>query len=251
MSTSVTRHGDVARIRMAHGKANAFDVEFLASLRASLREALASDARAVVLCAEGSIFSAGVDLPRVAGSSTRELAAFLAELSDALAELFLAPRPVVAAVNGHAIAGGAILALACDHRLMARGAGRIGVPELAVGVPFPLVPAEIVRYALGDMRAHRAMLGAALCPAERAVEEAWVDELVEPDQLAPRAHAVALELAAAPADSFARTKAILRAPVAERWAAGRAGHDAGTLAAWDSPAVRDAIRAYAARTLRK
>ena len=86
--------------------------------------------------------------------------------------MFATDKPVVAAVNGHAIAGGCILACACDYRHMARGAGRIGVPELRGSVPFPLVPAEITRYALGTARAQRAMLVGTVVEAERAVEAA-------------------------------------------------------------------------------
>jgi enoyl-CoA hydratase len=150
-----TRVDSAAVLTMAHGKANAFDTEFLVALRHSLAEVLRSDARALVITARGGIFSAGVDLPRILQGDRGEVAAFLAQLSEALAELFTLPKPVVAAVNGHAIAGGAIIAWACDHSVMALGPGRIGVPELRVGVPFPMVPAEIIRHSLGD-RARRA-----------------------------------------------------------------------------------------------
>jgi len=154
-------------------------------------------------------------------------------------------------VNGHAIAGGAIIACACDYRLMARGAGRIGVPELRVGVPFPMVPAEIVRYALGPQRAQRAMLVGHVVEAERSVEEGFVDELVEPERLMERSLAAAATMAATPLESYARTKADLRRPVMEIWARLRAAHDRETLEAWHSPEVRSAIEAYVEKTLRR
>jgi enoyl-CoA hydratase len=158
---------------------------------------------------------------------------------------------VVAAVNGHAIAGGCILACACDYRLMARGTGRIGVPELRVGVPFPLVPAEITRYALGTARAQRAMLVGNVVEAERAVEAGLVDELVEPERLMERALAVASAMAQTPPASYARVKRDLRRPVLEVWERLQLQHDRETLEAWDSAPVREAIRSYVEKTLKK
>ena len=171
VSIRISTVDSIGLLEMAHGKANAFDIVFMKALRQALGQAAQSDARAVVITAAGGIFSAGVDLPSLLEGGRQYLEEFLPQLSDGLAELFALPKPVVAAVNGHAIAGGAIIAFACDYRVMARGPGKIGVPELRVGVPFPLVPAEIIRYALGDQRAQRAMLVGQVVEADRAVEE--------------------------------------------------------------------------------
>jgi enoyl-CoA hydratase len=187
--------------------------------------------------------------PYLLGTTRPQLETFLRELSDGFQELFSIPKPVVAAVNGHAIAGGAILALACDYRIMARGSGTIGVPELRVGVPFPLVPLEIVRDAMGQDRARRAVLLARNVAAEDAVEAGMVDELAEPEALVGHALKVAREMASLPADSYARSKAALRQPILERWVRDRSAYDAESLAAWDSPAIRDAVRAYVEATL--
>ena len=251
VSIRTSRADSIAVLEMAHGKANTFDIEFWQALRASLKEAVASDARAVVITAAGSIFSAGVDLPRVLKEGRGYLEAFLVQLSDGFQELFTVPIPVVAAVNGHAIAGGAIIACACDYRLMTRGPWKIGVPELRVGVPFPMVPAEIVRYALGPQSAQRAMLAGHVVEAACAVDVGYVDELVEPRHLMERSLAAAAAMAGAPRESYARTKADLRRPVMETWARLRREHDRQTLEAWDSAAVRDAIRAYVEKTLKR
>jgi enoyl-CoA hydratase len=251
MSIRATRRDSISVLEMAHGKANAFDIEFLRALRAALKQGAAGDARAVVITASGGIFSAGVDLPRLLQGDRAYLAEFLALLSDAFRDLFTLPLPVVAAINGHAIAGGAIIACACDYRIMARGPAKIGVPELRVGVPFPMVPAEIVRYALGHQSAQRAMLAGRVVEAEAAVDEGYVDELVDPAALMERALEVATSMAATPRDSYARTKADLRRPVVETWARLRPEHDRGTLEAWGSPAVREAIGSYVEKTLRR
>ena len=248
---TLDRVDSIAVLTMAHGKANAMDIALMREMRRLMVELIPSDARGIVITANGPIFSAGVDLMELAKGGRPYLEEFLPELSGALRLVFATDKPVVAAVNGHAIAGGCILACACDYRLMARGAGRIGVPELRVGVPFPIVPAEIMRYALGTARAQRAMLVGTVVEAERAVEEGMVDEVVEPERLMERALAVAQAMAATPPASYARTKRDLRRPVLETWERLSVQHDRDTLEAWDSPAVREAVRAYVAKTLRK
>jgi enoyl-CoA hydratase/carnithine racemase len=249
-SLRLTRSDGIAVLEMAHGRANAFDLAFLRALRAGVRDA-AGSARAIVLTASGSIFGAGVDLRRIQELDRAGMSEFLRELSDMFAELFAAPLPVVAAVNGHAIAGGAILAFACDHRILARDAGSIGVPELRVGVPFPIVPLEIVRYALGHDRAQRAVLGGLMVGAEDAVAAGMADEVVDRDRLRDRGLEVAAAMSSGPAASYARAKADLRRPVIERWTRERPAHDAQTLDGWDAPESRAAIRDYVARTLRR
>jgi enoyl-CoA hydratase len=246
-----SRVESVAVLRLNHGKAHAMDVELMRDLRRAMVETIRSDARAIVITAAGSIFSVGVDLMALAKGGRPYLEEFLPELSGSLRLVFATDKPVVAAVNGHAIAGGCILACACDYRLMARGSGRIGVPELRVGVPFPMVPAEIMRHALGTARAQNVMLVGNVVETHRAIEEGFVDEIVEPELLLDRAIEVAQAMAATPPASFARTKRDLRRPVLETWERLCLSHDRDTLEAWDSKAVRDAVRDYVEKTLRK
>ncbi len=141
----LTEHDGVAVLRMADGKANTMSIEFCATLTARFAEAAA--ARAVVVTGSGRIFSAGVDLLRLLDGGAPYIGKFLPALSTMFATVFSHPKPVVAAINGHAIAGGCVLACAADRRLMAREAGRIGVTELLVGVPFPPIAMEIMRHA--------------------------------------------------------------------------------------------------------
>ena len=245
------RQESIAVLTMEHGKAHAMDIALMREMRRRMVQVIESDARAIVITGRDRIFSAGVDLMALAKGGRPYLEEFLPELSAGLRLVFATDKPVVAAVNGHAIAGGCILACACDYRLMARGAARVGVPELRVGVPFPLVPAEITRYALGTARAQRAMLVGTVVEAEHAVEAGLVDELAEPERLMERALAVAEAMAQTPPASYARVKRDLRRPVLETWERLQLQHDRETLEAWDSPAVREAIRAYVEKTLKK
>jgi len=217
-------HGPITVLRMDHGKANAMDVELLDGLSEALAEADASDAQALVLTGTGRIFSAGVDLFRVLDGGAEYLGRFLPALSRALKDLFAFPRPVVAALNGHAIAGGCILACACDHRLMARGAdgsggsggGRIGVPELRVGVPFPSAALEILRFAIPRQHLQEVAYVGRTFSAEDALARGLVDELVDPDSLADRAIEAARNLAAIPPGTFQLSKRQLRRPTLDR-----------------------------------
>jgi enoyl-CoA hydratase len=238
-------------LRMAHGKANALDTALLRALRDAMSRAADSEATSLVLTGSGRIFSAGVDLLKLAEGGRTYLEEFLPQLSACLRELFTFPKPAVAAVNGHAIAGGCLLACACDHRLMARGSGRIGVPELRVGLPFPLAALEILRFVLPPHRAQEVVLLGGTYEPEQALERGLLDAVVEPERLHERAAAVADDLAQTPAASFLRAKLDLRRPVMEAWARHAAAHDRETLEAWDSPRVRSAVAAYVERTLRK
>src|SRR4051812_13759621 len=144
----LTHRGDVAILRMAHGKANALDLEFCAALTTQLEDCERSAAGAIVLTGTDRMFSAGVDLPRLVAGGAAYVREFLPALDRMLQALFSLATPVVAAINGHAIAGGCVMACAADYRIMAREPGRIGVTELLVGVPFPVVPLEIMRFAV-------------------------------------------------------------------------------------------------------
>lgn len=244
-----TRRGGVALLRLAHGKANALDLELCEALTAQLNDCASSDAGAVVVTGDGRMFSAGVDLVRILSGGAAYVRAFLPSLNRMLAALFSVPKPVVAAVNGHAIAGGCIIACAADYRVMAREAGRIGIPELLVGVPFPVVPLEIMRFAAPQHLQALAYRGLTLT-ADLALQHGLVDAAVDADRLLDEAVAVAESLAAIPAAAFALTKRQLREPALERMRAG-AVMDAAAEDSWASAQTLDAIRGYVARTLNR
>jgi enoyl-CoA hydratase len=205
---------DVAVLRLQHGKVNALDLELLDALAATLGE-LDPGVRAVVLTGNGRVFSAGVDLRRVVDGGAPYTAQLIPSLHRAFVALFGFPRPVVAAVDGAAIAGGCILAAACDHRLMADGAALIGASELAVGVPFPVSALEIMRHACGQ-HADDLLLRARLLDVGTAVAVGLIHEAVPPGELLDRSLGVAADLGALPGGAYAMTKQQLRGGVLER-----------------------------------
>ena len=246
----MARRGDVAVLRMAHGKANALDLELCEALTAQFDDSARSDARALVLVGQGKMFSAGLDLVRLVDGGAAYVRAFVPVFNRTFETLFACPKPVVAAVNGHAIAGGCILACAADYRLMAREPGRIGIPELLVGVPFPVVPLEIMRFAAPAQHLQAmAFLGTTMT-ADAALQHGLVDAVSDPDRLLDEAVAVAQSLAAIPSPAFTLTKRQLREPAMQRIRAG-AAVDAEVTNAWASAEMLDAIRAYVARTLKR
>ena len=132
-----------------HATANALDIAFCDALTLRFRRLRESSSRAVVLTGQGKMFSAGVDLPQMVEAGVPYIREFLPALHRLYDTVFNFPKPVVAAINGHAIAGGCILACCADHRLMAQDGGRndvrMGVTEILVGVPFPPLAFEVMR----------------------------------------------------------------------------------------------------------
>jgi enoyl-CoA hydratase len=189
----------IAVLRMQHGKANALDIEFCEALAARFNALRMNDeVEAIVLTGAGTMFSAGVDLKRLSAGGADYVRAFLPALHKLYEEVFFHPKPVVAAINGHAVAGGAILACCADRRIMAHEAGRIGVTEMLVGVPFPALAFEVLRAAVpAEYLAEFAYSGATYM-TDDALECGWIDEIAEPEELLEDALAVAEELAALP-----------------------------------------------------
>jgi enoyl-CoA hydratase len=233
--------GPVTVLRMNHGKANALDLKLVASLTSLF--ANLKDAPAVVLTGTGSIFSAGVDLYQVAAGGRAYLEEFLPAMRRSFEVIFSCPRPLVAAINGHAIAGGCVLAETADHRVMTSGTGRIGVTEMLVGVPFPLIALEIMRYGAGPALPDMVNTGKTH-PAAKAIELGLVDELAEPEVVLDRAIAAAAGLAAVPARSFEMTKLELRRPYLEAIRERAAAVDREADAVWKSDEVLQAISRY-------
>ncbi len=231
-------------VAVRHGPANALDPALVANLAASLDEAERSG-RPLVLTGNGRFFSAGLDLaglPR----EREEMGAFVDAFDDLLRRLFLCPCPTVAAVNGHAVAGGAILAAACDVRIGAAGDYRIGVSEVQLGVIFPAVAFEVLRAAIPAPRTAEVLLRGRLTGPEDAVTNGFLHELASAEALLERAVERAEELGALPRAAYAHTKRELRAEFVDRAARDRASKREQFLDTWfseESAALRAAILA--------
>ncbi len=258
-------------LRLAHGRANALDLELVEALRAQLervrgvpcdsREGLPAEGRgnmsrrtsefprAVVLTGAGSIFSAGVDLKRFVKDGPEYAARLFDSLSVLLHTLFTLDLPVIAAINGHAIAGGCLLAFACDHRIMATGNGRIGLPELLVGLPFPAIAHEIVRFAVPAQHLRQLVYSGATLHPEEAIQKGFLEEIAPAGELEPRALRSAAQYADVPREIFRHTKRFLLTESLDRLSRRQAEADAEALAVWRAAETHAQVRAYVERTL--
>lgn len=232
---------DIAVLRLDHGKANALDLELAEALADALERA-AETSPAIVITGTGSIFSAGVDLFRVLDGGGVYIERFLPALNRCIVTLYELPRPTVAAVNGHAIAGGCILAAACDYRLMAEGKGRIGVPELLVGVPFPAAALNVLRSPLPPQHQREIILGGQTYAAADAAAKGLIDEVVPADELMRRAVARATRLGSIDRVNFAETKRALNDAL--RGDPSIAERDREVVARWSAPESLERIRKY-------
>lgn len=240
----------VVVVRMARGKGNALSTDFLLALVDALGEVEASNARAAVLTGQGKIFCAGMDLTAILEGGAAYVQGALAALSEFCERLAKFPKPVVAAVNGHAIAGGCIGLMACDYRILARGRARVGLTELAVGVAFPTWPMEIARFALPSVQLEEAMYTAATYQPEAALERGFVDELADAEQVVERAVEVADQMGSVPGEVFRHTKTQIRGPMFERVEARRAIDDGIAQSIWCAESTRERIAAFVAKTVK-
>lgn len=247
----IKTNSGIAVMTLTHGKANALDIEFCEAMAAQFDALHRSDAKAVVIIGQGKIFSAGVDLKRLTEGGADYIRKFLPALHKLYDAVFYHRKPVVAAINGHAIAGGAVLAACADRRIMAREGGRIGVTELQVGVPFPALAFEIVRFAVPARYLPEFTLSGATYASDDALQRGWIDEVTEPDNLLEDAVAVAQELALLSPPAFAQTKKQIRQAVTERLERSGEATDKAVTAIWTAPETLGFIRDYVARTLKK
>jgi enoyl-CoA hydratase len=240
----------ILTLRLAHGKASALDLELCSALQREFETAAESrDVRAVVVTGTGSIFSAGVDLFRLVDSGKKYVQDFVESLDSMLRAIFLFPKPAVAAINGHAIAGGAIIGFACDYRVMS--SGRIGVPEALVGVPFPPLALEIVRFAVPRQHLQSMLYLARTYELSDAKAIGIIDEVTSGDRVLDRGRKIAAEMAEHTPDGFRITKRQLREPFLRDAARIAAVSTDEIDALWAAPATHEHIRAYLAKTLGK
>jgi enoyl-CoA hydratase len=242
--------GRITILAISHVKANIFDLDLCEGLVQKLDELSARDS-VIVLTGEGKIFSAGVDLRRMLTEGPSYVRRFVPALEAVLEKLAFYPNPVVAAVNGHAIAGGCILACAADYRVAVDNGARIGVPELRVGVPFPPVGMEIMRFAVAPERFQEVILMGRTYSMAEARNYGLVDEVQPRHEVLDRALAVAESLGSIPRETFAFTKAQIRSGVHERCRKATEELQQNALDLWCSPEILRVVERYVAEMLNK
>jgi enoyl-CoA hydratase len=207
----VARHGTTAIVTLQRPPANAMSLELTEEI-ARVFTKLGQDPslRSVVLTGQGTSFCAGLDLREVPRFGKAEQRRLLDALNRAFYAVYSCPLPVVGAINGHAIAGGLVLALCCDWRIASRKQFLAGLTEVRVGIPYPVGAMEVVRSELSPRTARELVLFGQNLPTEAAIAAGVFDEVAEPDALLDRALAKATEFASLPRIGFVKIKRGLR-----------------------------------------
>ena len=212
-----TKNDGIAIVSLQRGKVNALNEPMVEELQNSLQE-LEKDENitSVILTGSEKFFSFGFDVPEFLNYSKSDFIRFLEKFTNFYTYLFLFPKPIVAALNGHTIAGGCMLATACDLRLMVTGKARISLNEITFGAPVPAGSLEMLKYCVGSRNAQSIVYSGAMYSAEEAFELGLVDQVSSEDSLAEDARKIAQELAQKDSSAFRSIKHLLRKPVAEQ-----------------------------------
>lgn len=223
------KDGDVLIVQLDDGRANAIGGAWVATFEANLN--LAADCTGLVITGTGRIFSAGLDIPEVHGLDRPGLAAFINHFDDLIARLMSLPVPTVAAINGHAVAGGLILAMACDTRIAAPGDYRLSLNSLDLGIPLPMAALEAVRRSVPSRELLPLVVEGASYSPEDALERGLAQKVT--GNLVQETMETIRHLGRSPL-AYASMKRRLVAPHLERIAKDREATNAEFVEAWFS-----------------
>lgn len=254
MSIETIRHdGDIVEIRMARPPVNALDPRLCQALDEAVAAAIGQGAKGLVLSGNPKAFSAGLDVPYLLslGSDRVALRSAWESFFGAARALAGASVPVVAAITGHAPAGGCVLALSCDYRVMAISPDpakpfRIGLNETQVGLVAPEGIQYLMERVVGRHRAEVLLVTGELVDAERALALGLVDELADGEQVVARALDWLRALLRLPSQPVLRTRAIARADAAAALAPERIQLER-FIDAWTDPDTQAGLHALVAR----
>ena len=244
-------HGPVRELRLDRPPANALAPELIAALAAAVRRAPGEGAGAMVLSGAPGMFSAGLDVPYLLTLDRDGIADAWSGFYDLLRALADSPIPIAVAITGHSPAGGAVMALFCDYRVMAEGPFKIGLNEVQVGIPLPPALYAAFTRVVGRRTAERLAVAGAMIGGEEALRIGLVDELVPADEVVERALAWCEGLLALPRGPMLETRARARQDL-RRAAEGDDLAEVDTLVdEWFDPETQAALNALVARLAAK
>ena len=212
---SVSVGGNIATVVMNRGKVNALTEEVVDELSSSFQE-LSSDpnVRAVILTGSGKFFSFGFDIPHFMGHSREDFTRFLTKFANLYTDLFIFPKPVIAALNGHTVAGGCMIATACDYRIMVTGKAKISLNEITFGSSVFAGSVEMLKACVGHRNAETILCSGFMYSAEQALELGLIHRIASEQDLLQAAQRVAEDFADRDSRAFQSIKHLLRKPIA-------------------------------------
>jgi enoyl-CoA hydratase/carnithine racemase len=209
----IIQHDAVHEIKLARPPVNALNFDLLDMLVNAIQAAPANGARGIILSGSEKVFSGGLDVPYLMSLEKEGLLRCWSRFFDAARALANSPVPVAAAIAGHNPAGGCVLALCCDYRVMARGSFRIGLNETQVGLAVPEAIQYLMRRVVGSQRAERLMVEGAMIESELAYKIGMIDELADAATVVETAKAWLISMLALPSTPMLATRKIARADV--------------------------------------
>jgi enoyl-CoA hydratase/carnithine racemase len=247
MLARIEHDGGIRELRLARPPVNALDPDLVRALREAVQSAPREGMNALLISGAPGIFSAGLDVPALLALDRAGMRAFWSEFLGMCAALARSPVPVVAAITGHSPAGGAVIALFCDFRVMAHGAYRIGLNEVQVGLTVPSVIRAALARLVGPHRAERLLVSGAMLESEAARAIGFVDELADVDHVVARALNWLEELLKLPRQAMSSTRELSRADLAGLFAdPGSLPLDA-LLEMWFAPEAQHTLHAMVER----
>ncbi len=245
------QHGDVRELRLNRPPVNALTGELLSNLRQAIEQSAQEGARAVILSGLPGRFSGGLDVPLLLTLDKPAMSKLWRELYATLEAIARSPVPVVAAITGHAPAGGTVLALFCDWRVMAQGEYKLGLNEVQVGIPLPPVIMGGLRRLVGPRRAEYLGVSGSLVSPEQALAAGLVDEVVPADEVVPHALAWCNKMLALPKEAMTMTRREARRDLHELFESGMDAELTTVIANWWTPATQETLRGLVEKMKKK
>ncbi len=211
-----SKRNGIATVTLQRGKVNALNEPMVEELADSFGNlATDTEVKSIIFTGSGKFFSFGFDVPEFLRYPKKDFIRFIEMFTNLYTYLFQFPKPIVAALNGHTIAGGCMLATACDFRIMATGKGKISLNEITFGAPVFAGSAEMLRFCVGSRNAQSILYSGAMYSAEEAFGLGLVDQVSSEDALLEDARKVAQELGEKDSSAFTSIKNLLRKTLAE------------------------------------
>lgn len=247
----IIEHGAVRELRLDRPPVNALSPDLIVGLRKAILAAPGDGARALVLSGAPGRFSGGLDVPLLLGLDRAAMAALWRDFYGLLGTIAASPIPMVAAITGHAPAGGTVLALFCDWRIMAEGDYRVGLNEVQVGIPLPPVILAGLRRLVGLRLAEKLAVSGALLSPQEALGTGMVDELAPPERVVERAVDWCQRMLALPPEAMSSTRRLARADLVAIFEADLEPELQRVIAGWWNPETQSTLRGLVERLRKK
>jgi Delta3-Delta2-enoyl-CoA isomerase len=239
---SVSKENQVAEVTLCRGRVNALNEAVVDELKACFLDLEAdADTRVVILTGKGKFFSFGFDIPEFLDHSRESFTRYLTKFADLYTYLFLFPKPLIAALNGHTVAGACMLATACDHRVMVEGKAKISLNEVTFGSSVFAGAVEMLKACVGYACAETILLSGAMFSAEDALHIGLIHEVAREDTLREDAMSMAAKFGKSDPQAFRSIKMLLRKPIAEQMVQREAASIKEFVDIWYSESTRKQI----------